>query len=49
MSFCAFAQLGTTCISSHLEISHVLNGTTPEIQPRNLGRYLPCDSWLKDW
>jgi hypothetical protein len=32
MSFCAFAQLVTTFNSSQLEISHVLNGTIPEIQ-----------------
>ena len=28
------AQLVTTVISSQLEISHMLNGTTPEIQHR---------------
>ena len=34
MSFCAFAQLLTNLFSSQLEISHVLNGTTPKIQHR---------------
>jgi hypothetical protein len=40
MSLCAFAQLLRTLFSSQLDISHVLNGTTPENQHRKCGPYL---------
>ena len=42
--FCAFGQLVTTFIFSQLEISHVLNRTTPEIQQENEDLRLESDS-----
>ena len=41
------SHLVTTCISSQLEISHVLNGTTAKIQPRKCIPAMRTENVLK--